>query len=44
MGYQPVLTKAWFDCMGTFQQEASLDRVFSNTYFWVITRSNDCFY
>jgi alkylhydroperoxidase family enzyme len=44
MGYQPELTKAWFDCMGTFQQEAKLDRVFANTLFWVITRSNECFY
>ena len=44
MGYQPLLTKAWFDTMGTFQQEAKFDRVFSNSYFWVVTRSNDCFY
>jgi alkylhydroperoxidase family enzyme len=44
MGYQPVLTRAWFETMGTFQQEARFDRVFSNTYFWVITRTNDCFY
>lgn len=44
VGYQPELTLAWFDCMGTFQQEAKLDRVFSNSMFWVITRSNDCFY
>jgi hypothetical protein len=28
-GYQPQMTKAWFDCMGTFQQEAKLDRVFA---------------
>jgi alkylhydroperoxidase family enzyme len=44
MGYQPRLTKAWFDAMYTFQEEAQLDRVFSNTIFWVITRTNDCFY
>jgi hypothetical protein len=44
MGYQPQLTKAWFDCMGTFQKEAELDEVFANTFFWVVTRSNDCFY
>lgn len=43
-GYQPELTLAWFDCMGTFQQEAELDPVFANSMFWVITRSNDCFY
>lgn len=44
MGYQPRLTRAWFDTMRTFQQEARLDRVFSNSLFWVITRTNDCFY
>ncbi|MBI3412429.1 MAG: hypothetical protein HY040_29270 [Planctomycetes bacterium] len=44
MGYQPMLTKAWFDCMRTFQQESKLDRVFANSMFWVITRSNECFY
>jgi hypothetical protein len=44
MGYQPQLTKAWFDCVRTFQSEASFDRVFGNSVFWVITRSNDCFY
>jgi alkylhydroperoxidase family enzyme len=44
MGYQPVLTKAWFDCMRLFHQESRMDRVFGNTYFWVITRSNECFY
>src|SRR5262249_30013841 len=44
MGYQPALTKGWFDTMRTFYQEAKMDRVFANTYFWVITRSNECFY
>jgi alkylhydroperoxidase family enzyme len=44
MGYQPLLTKAWFDCMGTFRQESKMDRVFNNSVFWVITRSNECFY
>jgi hypothetical protein len=44
MGYQPALTKGWFDCMGAFREEAGLDRVFANTMFWVITRSNECFY
>lgn len=44
MGYQPLLTTTWFQTMRTFQQEARFDRVFSNTYFWVITRTNDCFY
>jgi hypothetical protein len=43
-GYQPLLTQTWFDTMRTFQQEAKLDRVFSNSYFWVITRTNECFY
>jgi hypothetical protein len=44
MGYQPLLTQTWFDTMGTFQQEAKFDRVFANSMFWVITRSNECFY
>jgi hypothetical protein len=44
MGYQPQLTRAWFETMGTFQSEARFDRVFSNTFFWVVTRSNECFY
>jgi alkylhydroperoxidase family enzyme len=43
-GYQPLLTKTWFDCMRTFQMEAQLDRVFSGSLFWVVTRSNECFY
>jgi alkylhydroperoxidase family enzyme len=44
MGYQPALTRAWFECMNLFHQEARLDRVFCNSCFWVITRSNECFY
>jgi hypothetical protein len=44
MGYQPRLTAAWFECMDLFQREAELDRVFSNCFFWVVTRSNECFY
>jgi alkylhydroperoxidase family enzyme len=44
MGHQPAMTRAWFDCMRTFQQEAKLDKVFANSVFWVITRSNECFY
>lgn len=44
LGYQPLLTRAWFGCMGRFRAEADLDRVFGNTVFWVVTRSNECFY
>jgi hypothetical protein len=44
MGYQPTLTRAWFDSMGSFQSEARMDQVFANSYFWVTTRSNECFY
>lgn len=44
MGYQPTLTRAWFTCMGHFQQEAQLPRLFRSSLFWVITRSNECFY
>jgi alkylhydroperoxidase family enzyme len=44
MGYQPLLTKSWSQCRMSFQQESKLDRVFANSMFWVITRSNECFY
>ena len=44
MGYQPFMTRAWFETMGSFQDEARMDPVFANSYFWVITRSNECFY
>jgi alkylhydroperoxidase family enzyme len=44
MGYQPLLTQSWFETMQAFQQEADLDRVFRNSIFWIITRSNQCFY
>ena len=43
-GYQPVMVKVWFDCMQTYYSESKIDRVFSNSVFWVITRSNECFY
>ena len=44
MGYQPRLTQSWFETMGSFQAEARMDPVFANSYFWVLTRSNECFY
>jgi alkylhydroperoxidase family enzyme len=44
MGYQPMMTKTWFEAMQPFREESGLDRVFANTLFWVITRSNECFY
>jgi hypothetical protein len=44
MRYQPLLTKTWSACRRAFQQESNLDRVFANSMFWVITRSNECFY
>ena len=43
-GYQPQMTRAWFACLRAYQQEAKPDRVFTNSMFWVITRSNECFY
>jgi alkylhydroperoxidase family enzyme len=43
-GYQPLLTKTWGQCLASFQQESQFDKVFANTMFWVITRSNECFY
>lgn len=44
LGYQPELTQGWFNLMRTFRRESNLDRVFSNSLFWVVTRSNECFY
>ena len=43
-GYQPHLTRAWFACLGAFYEESKVDRVFTNSMFWVVTRTNDCFY
>ena len=44
LGYQPRLTQAWFDCMGSFSQESRMDSVFNCSVFWVVTRGTDCFY
>jgi hypothetical protein len=44
MGYQPRLTRAWFAALNAFYEEAQPDRVFTNSTFWVVTRTNDCFY
>ncbi len=44
VGYQPQLTGGWFRLMQVFRDEAMLDRVFANSVFWVVTRSNECFY
>jgi alkylhydroperoxidase family enzyme len=43
-GYQPELTDAWFATAGAFRQEAKLDPVFTQSIFWVVTRSLQCFY
>ena len=43
-GYQPELTRAWFACLSAYYEEAKVDRVFTNSVFWVVTRTNDCFY
>lgn len=44
VGYQPQLTGGWFRLMQVFREESMLDRVFANSVFWVVTRSNECFY
>jgi alkylhydroperoxidase family enzyme len=44
LGYQPELTGGWFSLMDAFREESKLDRVFSNTLFWIVTRNNQCFY
>lgn len=43
-GYQPEMPRVWFAAMNTFYTEAKVDRVFTNSVFWVVTRTNDCFY
>jgi len=43
-GYQPLMTKTWFACRRAFKEEANPDQVFGNSVFWVVTRTNDCFY
>ena len=43
-GYQPKMTGAWFSAMNAFQAEAKIDQVFTNTLFWIATRTNRCFY
>jgi alkylhydroperoxidase family enzyme len=44
MGYQPEMTRAWFAPLYAFYDESKPDRVFTNSMFWVVTRTNDCFY
>jgi hypothetical protein len=43
-GYQPELTDAWFDVSGAFRTESNFDPVFTNSVFWVVTESLQCFY
>lgn len=43
-GFQLELTDAWFACSAAFRQETGLDRVFEQCIFWVVTRSQQCFY
>jgi alkylhydroperoxidase family enzyme len=43
-GYQPEMPRAWFAALYTYYDEAKVDRVFTNSVFWVVTRTNDCFY
>lgn len=43
-GYQPGMTRAWFACLNEFYAESQVNRVFTNSMFWVVTRTNDCFY
>ncbi|HVL11169.1 MAG TPA: hypothetical protein VM529_01300 [Gemmata sp.] len=43
-GYQPEMVRAWFACLYAYYDESKPDRVFTNSAFWVVTRTNDCFY
>jgi alkylhydroperoxidase family enzyme len=42
--YQPELATAWAACLRAFAQEADQDQVFEQSVFWIITRSQHCFY
>jgi len=44
MGHQPRMVGTWFDVMGVSSTERKIDPVFGNTYFWVATRTSECFY
>jgi hypothetical protein len=44
LGHQPKLVGAWFDAMGASSEERKIDPVFGNSFFWAITRTNECFY
>ena len=44
MGHQSRLVGAWFETMGASSSERRIDSVFGNSFFWVITRSSECFY
>ena len=43
-GYQPEMPRAWFAALYAYYDEAKVDRVFTNSVFWVVTRTNECFY
>lgn len=43
-GYQPELTRGWITALHAFYREAKVDPIVENSVFWVVTRSNDCFY
>jgi alkylhydroperoxidase family enzyme len=44
MGYQPEMTRAWFETMESFDREAGMDQVLHSSVFWVVTRTSECFY
>jgi alkylhydroperoxidase family enzyme len=43
-GYQPEMPRVWFTALYQYYDEATVDRLFTNSVFWVVTRTNDCFY
>ena len=43
-GYQPQLAAGWSEVTRAFRAEANQDSQFSNSVFWVVTRSLQCFY
>lgn len=43
-GYQPRLTAAWLNGLRAFRSESDLDTILGESMFWVVTRSQKCFY
>ena len=43
-GYQPKLAAPWIFALRRFRDDSHLPADFGQSLFWVVTRSNQCFY